>query len=51
MKYTKEQRELIIEEAKDKVVYSLEYDELEEYWVMTFTDESDMSFRFMSELT
>ncbi len=50
MKYTKEQIELIKLEAKGKIVESLNYDEEGSYWFMTFTDDSEISFRFMSEL-
>ena len=50
MEYTNEQRKQISEEAKGRTILSLEYDEVDKYWVMTFTDGSEICFRFMSEL-
>jgi len=53
MKYTKAQRERIIEEIKGKVILSLEYDEQGEYWIMNLAhgdNQVEMSFRFMAEL-
>lgn len=53
MKYTKTQRERIIEEIKGKVILSLEYDEQGEYWIMNLAqgdNQVEMSFRFMAEL-
>jgi len=50
VKYSKEQRTQISEEAKGKIIESLEYDEEGGYWVMTFTDGSEICFRFMAEL-
>ena len=50
MKYDKKQRDIITELTKGKVVESLEYEEDGEYWVMTFTDGVETSFKFMSEL-
>ncbi len=49
MKYTPGQRHRIISESKGKVIKHLKYDEDGNYWVMTFTDGSEMSFRFMAE--
>ena len=46
--YNEEQRNKIIEDTKDKVVKSLEWDD--GYWVMTFADDSEMCFKFMAEL-
>ena len=46
-----ENRKQICTEAVGKVVESLEYEPDDGgYWVMTFADGSEMSFRFMSEL-
>ncbi len=50
MRYTKEQRESIIKESIGKTITDLEYVEEDHYWVMTFSDGSEMSFRFMAEL-
>jgi hypothetical protein len=52
MKYTAEQRRQIGEEAAGKTVKSLEYeaDPSARYWVMTFTDGSEVSFRLMAEI-
>jgi hypothetical protein len=55
MTYTERQRHEISKEAEGKTIHSLEWclDEDMEgggYWVMTFTDESEISFRFMAEL-
>ena len=50
MKYSKEQREMIIKHSIGKTIADLYYEETEEYWVMTFTDGSETSFRFMSEI-
>ena len=49
MKYTEEQRRQISQQARGKTVESLEWEQ-EGYWVMTFTDGSEISFRFMAEL-
>lgn len=38
------------EEAKGKIIKSLEYVEEDHYWVMTFTDETEICFRFMAEI-
>ena len=52
MTYTEKQRQAIIEQAEGKVIAQLEFVEDGEvsYWVMTFKDGSEMSFRFMTEL-
>lgn len=51
MTYTQEQRGQITAQATGKTVESLEWeDDAGGYWVMTFTDGSEMSFRFMAEL-
>lgn len=56
MIYNEEQRARMIAAIAGKIVASLEYVEAEpgntwpSYWVMTFTDGSEISFRFMSEL-
>ena len=43
-------RAVIMETTKGKVVESLEYVDDGDYWVMNFTDGTEMSFRFMAEL-
>jgi hypothetical protein len=52
--YTKEQRESLSREAAGKVIKSLEWsaepDGSDGYWVMTFDDDSEISFRLMVEL-
>jgi hypothetical protein len=59
VKFTPKQRADISADAKGKVIESLEWEESDPsnpadlesgYWVMTFTDGSEMSFRFMAEL-
>lgn len=51
MIYTKEQRQQISAQAAGKKVESLAYEEEDGgYWVMTFDDDSEISFRFMAEL-
>ncbi len=53
MQYNEEQRRSISEQARGKVIVSLawtEDDEVGGYWVMTFDDTSEISFRFMAEL-
>ena len=55
--YTAEQRAEIMKNAQGKVVQSLEYESAEDnpetgsYWVMTFNDGSEISFRTMAELS
>jgi hypothetical protein len=52
MRYTEQQRKEIAAQAKGKVVESLEWEaDAGGYWVMTFTDESEVAFRFMAELS
>jgi len=48
--WSDEQRRRISEEARGKTVESLEYEPGGAYWVMTFTDGSEISFRFMAEM-
>ena len=48
--FSKEQRDRIIAEGKGKIIKCLEYDKEGNYWAMTFTDGSEISFRFMAEL-
>lgn len=48
--YTTEQRERIINESVGKTVESLYWEAEGNYWVMTFTDETEMAFKFMAEL-
>lgn len=50
MAFNTEQRKSIKNQAKDKTIEQLEYVALGEYWVMTFTDGTEFSFRFMAEL-
>jgi hypothetical protein len=56
MIYSKDMRERISVESKGKVVESLEWEEWDRagvgggYWVMTFTDGTEFSFRFMAEI-
>jgi hypothetical protein len=50
MKWTAGQRQQIGAQAVGKVVESLDYEPDDDYWVMTFTDGSEISFRFMAEL-
>jgi hypothetical protein len=49
MKWTEEQRRRISAQAVGKRVASLEYVEDGGYWVMTFEDQTEISFRFMAE--
>lgn len=55
MDLTDEQRAEISREAKGRTIETLEYeppgDDLPGYWVMTFTDGTEISFRLMLELT
>ena len=48
--YNQKQREAIIRDSIGKTITDLEYVEEDHYWVMTFSDGSEMSFRFMAEL-
>lgn len=50
MKYTPQQRTETSESAIGKTVESLDYDEDDNYWVMTFNDGTETCFRFMAEL-
>jgi len=54
IKYTAQQRQQIIDEANGKTIKTLEWSSDEDgsngYWVMTFTDDSEISFRLMAEL-
>lgn len=49
-KFTPELRRRFSEESKGKVVESIEYDDVEDYWVITFTDGSELAIRLMAEL-
>jgi hypothetical protein len=55
MKLTDEQRAEISKEAKGRTIETFEYelpgDGLPGYWVMTFTDGTELSMRLMIELT
>ena len=44
---TEEQRARFIRESVGKTIASAEWDEDGAYWVFTFTDETDVSFRLM----
>jgi|HubBroStandDraft_2_1064218.scaffolds.fasta_scaffold03191_11 hypothetical protein len=53
--YTEEQRKQIAQEISGKTVQSLTWEPPYEeyspgYWVMTFTDDAEISFRLMAEL-
>lgn len=50
MRFTDDQRKMISDQATGKLVESLVYEPDGDYWVMTFEDESEISFRFMAEL-
>ncbi len=50
MRYNEKQRLAIIKESIGKTIIEMEYVEEDRYWVMTFSDGSEMSFRFMAEL-
>ena len=41
MIYTNEMRKRISDEAKGKIIESLEYEEKDKYWIMTFEDGSE----------
>ena len=49
MRYNKAARVAIIKESIGKTITGMEYVEEDRYWVMTFSDGSEMSFRFMTE--
>lgn len=52
MRFTEQQRRQIAEGAAGKTVESLQWEEEPDgYWVMTFTDGTEISFRFMAELS
>ena len=50
MIYTDEMRTRMAEDVKGKVVKSLEWDKEDGYWVMEFTDGTELCFRMMAEL-
>jgi len=50
MKYNQSQRLAISEDAKGKTILSMYWDDVGEYWVIDFTDESQMCVRLMAEL-
>ncbi len=50
MKYDKSMRDRISQDAIGKIVESLEWDDEECYWVMSFTDGTEISFRLMTEI-
>ncbi len=47
---TPDQRTRLSESAKGKTIQSMEWEEEGQYWVITFTDESEMAVRLMAEL-
>jgi hypothetical protein len=49
MKYTPEQRESLIQQAKGKVIESMEWFDDDGYWLIAFTDGSEMCVRLMAE--
>lgn len=49
MRYTAQQRNQVIADSTGKTIAALEWDETDSYWVMTFTDGTEMAFRFMAE--
>lgn len=53
MQYTEAQRRRVSEDAKGKTIESMEWEPEGPgggYWVMTFTDGSEISVRLMAEL-
>ncbi len=54
MIYNEQQREAQKKTIEGKTIQSLEYEEADDttpsYWVMTFTDGSEIAFRLMAEL-
>jgi hypothetical protein len=50
VEFTEAQRADISGQAEGKTVSSLEYEAEGGYWVMTFGDDSEISFRLMAEL-
>lgn len=48
--HTKEIWERVVSDVKGKVVDNLEYDEEGKYLLMSFTDGTVMSFRYIAEL-
>ena len=50
MRYTPEQRENLSQQARGKTLESLEWFDDDDYWLMTFTDGSEMCVRLMAEL-
>lgn len=54
MDYTPEQRKSISDQCSGKTVLTLEWSAepngADGYWVMTFTDSTEITFRFMAEL-
>ena len=50
IEYNETNREEIKKALQGKVVESVAWCEEEKYWVLNFSDGSEISFRFMSEL-
>jgi hypothetical protein len=50
MRYEPAMRQQISADARGRTIRSLEWDDPGGYWVMTFTDGSEITFRFMAEL-
>lgn len=49
--YTSEQRERMTYESKGKVIDTMEWVSEDEYWVIEFTDGTEMCVRLMAELS
>jgi hypothetical protein len=45
-----EQRKQITEQMTGAVIETIEYDDEDRYWVMTLSDGSETSFRFMADI-
>lgn len=49
MRYTPEQRSRIAQESVGKVIESFEWDDVDCYWVISFTDGTELCVRLMAE--
>lgn len=47
---TDKQRQQISAESKGKIIESMEWDDKDKYWVITFTDSSEMCVRLMADI-
>ena len=43
-------KEQFIQQSKGKTIAGAEWDEVENYWVLTFTDGSEVCIRLMAEI-